>query len=729
MKLAHLSDDGRFHALYDHLISTSIRAAEMAALFNSAEWCRIAALWHDLGKHSQDFQKMIRSSLEPNKKTKHGKVNHSTAGAIYAIREFSYIGRIMAYLISGHHAGLPDWQSENSGQASLSQRLKETKLLEDALESNPSTEVLKQIIPKEKPKQGTDPALWIRMLFSCLVDSDFLDTEEFFDSNNTEARKGYPDISELLPAFQSYMADKQKKSDNTPVNIIRAGILARCIEMAEHNPAIFTLTVPTGGGKTLSSMAFAINHAIRYKKRRVIYVIPYTSIIEQTANVLRNIFGDIVIEHHSNFDADDESEWTQKNALASENWDAPIIVTTSVQFFESLFASRPSRCRKIHNIVDSVVILDEAQLLPAEFLSPILAVLQELYKNYGVTLVLSTATQPALCTQSTFDFNLTGFKETKEIIEDPSSLHQSLKRVEVEILEDLLKPKTWEELSSELKLYPSVLCIVNRRDDCRKLHQLMPEGTYHLSALMCGAHRSDTISVIKKRLRYGEPTRVISTQLVEAGVDLDFPVVYRAVAGLDSIAQAAGRCNREGKMDKGRVVVFMPESKIPAGHLRQAGEIGRRLLAEKAPDPLSPERFTHFFKELYWLKGKEGLDKHGILHYLSKNSELHFSFRTAADKFHIIDESKQGSVIVNYLEGAALIEKLKRNGPDRWLMRKLQRYTVNVPKYLHENLLKNEGIIELYPGIYVQAHNGLYHNDLGFLGDRSIVYEPDDLLV
>lgn len=574
--------------------------------------------------------------------------------------------------------------------------------------------------------------MWIRVLYSCLVDADFLDTETFFEPEKTKTRKGYPSLNELLPLFESYMTDKQAKADDTYVNKQRAVILRQCIAKSVHEPAIFTLTVPTGGGKTLSSLAFALHHAVKpgHNKRRIIYVIPYTSIIEQTAEQFRDIFKDAVVEHHSNVDVSDENRETTRSRLACENWDASIIVTTSVQFFDSLFSNRSSRCRKLHNIVNSVVILDEVQLLPPEYLNPILHTMKELYQNYNVTFVLSTATQPAFGMHKSFDFHFEGLGDTVEIMENPLSLHESFRRVEVHVPDDLLTPCTWEDLASELTQHPSVLCVVNRRDDCRTLYELMPqksEETFHLSALMCGEHRSKVINQIKRRLKDKIPTRVISTQLVEAGVDLDFPVVYRAIAGLDSIAQAAGRCNREGLLERGRVVVFIPPSKIPAGYLRQAAETGRRLLAEKTEDSLSPMKFEQFFKELYWLQGSN-LDKYEILKDLAADGELRFSFFSAALKFKMIDDKQYAPVIVCYEEGERLIEMLKKIGPERWLMRRLQRYVVNLPKYVHAKLYNEGAIIEAHPGIFVQEYGAMYHNDLGFCADKSMIYEPDDLM-
>ena len=717
-----------WHFLDEHLKGTAELAKSFADAFGSGEWGYLAGLWHDIGKYSEDFQNMLLASADAHIETKPGRVDHSTAGALHSTEKFKKAGRIFSYLIAGHHAGLADWQTAEAGNKSLIQRLQNDDLLKKAFASNIPHEITEQSFPKQKFRTSEGHALWIRMLYSCLVDADFLDTEAFLDPDKSKARKGYQSLNELLPLFETYMERKQAGADDTTVNKQRTEILRQCIAKSSHKPAIFTLTVPTGGGKTLSSMAFALHHAAKHGKRRIIYVIPYTSIIEQTADQFRQIFNDAVVEHHSNVDVSDEGHETTKSRLACENWDAPVIVTTSVQFFESLFANRSSRCRKLHNIVNSVVVLDEVQLLPPEYLNPILHTMKELQKNYGVTFVLSSATQPAFGEHKSVDFHFEGLGDTVEIMENPVALHKAFKRVEIHVPDNLMTSRTWEDLAKELAQYPSVLCIVNRRDDCRILYELMPkEATFHLSALMCGAHRSQVISQIKQRLKDKLPTRVISTQLVEAGVDLDFPVVYRAIAGLDSIAQAAGRCNREGLLDKGRVVVFIPPSKIPVGYLQKAAEIGRRLISDKTNDLLAPEMFEQFFKEIYWLQG-DNLDKHGILKDLARDGELRFSFYTAAQKFKLIDDKQYAPVIVCYEEGEKLIEQLKRIGPERWLMRKLQRYAINLPKYLHAKLRNEGAVMEVHPGIFVQEYGAMYHNVLGFCADKSMIYEPDELM-
>ncbi|OYV26238.1 MAG: CRISPR-associated helicase Cas3', partial [Halothiobacillus sp. 20-54-6] len=552
------------------------------------------------------------------------------------------------------------------------------------------------------------------MLFSCLVDADFLDTEAYMDAGKAEQRSNWPNVQILLEQFDSSMARKTVAADPTPVNQLRADILRQCRAKAIDAPGLFSLTVPTGGGKTLSSMAFALEHAKYHDKCRIIYVIPYTSIIEQTADIFRGIFGEAVIEHHSNAEADPDKE-NHKSRLACENWDAPIVVTTNVQFFESLFAAKTSRCRKLHNIVDSVVVLDEAQLLPAEFLQPILDMLNLLTQHYGVTVVLSTATQPALATREYFDArnNMRGLENVREIMDDPDVLYAKLERVNVRLPADWNTPISWDALADEIKQHDSVLTIVNRRNDARELWDLMPEGTLHLSALMCGQHRSQVIKQIRARLKNGIPTRVVSTQLVEAGVDVDFPVVYRALAGLDSIAQAAGRCNREGLLEKGEVVVFVPPKPAPPGLLRKGEDACRNVLHAHIGQPLERTLFARYFEKLYHACDLDAQDVGELLKV--DGTTLAVNFRTAAERFKLIQDEDSAPIIVRY-RGAGgdddkvdkLLNALKKDGPQRWLMRQFQRYTVNIHNREAMKLLSQGDVAEAIPGLYVQVSDWLY---------------------
>lgn len=720
------------HDLAEHLRAVASLASQHAHRFNGSDWAHLAGLWHDLGKYRPRFQHYIRQAsgfeADAHIKGEGGKAPHSTAGAMLGCNRFKEAGRVLAYLIAGHHAGLYDWFGGLDARLGSSDSRDE---LNESLAEHPPADILDHgtFIPDLRSIPGGKDgfALWIRMLFSCLVDADFLDTEAYMDVGKSTQRGNWPNIENLLELFDRHMSDKMREAAPTPVNQLRADILRQCRERAYEVSGLFSLTVPTGGGKTLSSLAFSLEHAKRHNKRRIIYVIPYTSIIEQTADIFRGIFGDAVIEHHSNAEADPDKE-NHRSRLACENWDAPIVVTTNVQFFESLFAARTSRCRKLHNIVDSVVVLDEAQLLPPEFLQPILDVLNLLTRHYGVTAVLSTATQPALATREYFDAqsNMRGLDNVREIMSDPDALYRALERVNVRLPANWNTSVGWEVLANEISQCDSVLAIVNRRKDARELWELMPEGTLHLSALMCGEHRSQTIRQIKTRLKDGIPTCVVSTQLVEAGVDVDFPVVYRALAGLDSIAQAAGRCNREGRLVehgmRGEVVVFVPPQPAPPGLLRKGEDACRSVLHGHTGKPLERTLFARYFEKLYHACD---LDAQGIGELLKVDGQtLAVNFRTAAEKFKLIQDGDSVPVIVRYcgLDGSddkvgELLNTLRKNGPERWLMRQLQRYTVIVHSREAMKLLSQGDIEEAIPGLYVQVSDWLYHPDLGLNPD------------
>ncbi|MBI5936675.1 MAG: CRISPR-associated helicase Cas3' [Betaproteobacteria bacterium] len=729
--IAHAAKDGdgkwrEPHDLAEHLLGVALLAAIFAEKIGKG-WAYQAGIWHDLGKFRERFQKYIRlaSGFEADAHIngEAGRAPHSTAGALLACERFGKEGRVLAYLIAGHHAGLDDWHGGLNGRLDKQDSRNELK---EALAAEPPAHILDSgdFLPNLKsiPGGGAGFALWVRMLFSCLVDADFLDTERYMDQTKFEQRGNWLTLRELTPLFDKYMAEISAKAAPTDVNRLRADILGQCRAKAHEAPGLFSLTVPTGGGKTLSSMAFALEHAAKYDKRRIIYVIPYTSIIEQTADIFRAIFGEAVIEHHSNAESDPGQENSQSR-LACENWDAPIVVTTNVQFFESLFASKTSRCRKLHNIVDSIVVLDEAQLLPPECLQPILDVLNLLTAHYGVTVVLSTATQPALSTREYFDpkQNLRGLENVREIVADPDELYRKLERVDVRLPSDWHSPTDWDTLAHDISRHDSVLAIVNRRDDARELWQRMPEGTLHLSALMCGTHRSQVIRDIKARLKAGIPARVVSTQLVEAGVDVDFPVVYRALAGLDSIAQAAGRCNREGKLAKGNVVVFIPPKPAPPGLLRKGEDACRNVLHAVTGNPMERSLFARYFERLYHACD---LDEQHIADLLKVDGQtLAINFRTAAEKFQLIRDEDSVPVIVLYRGENSEVEKwiatLRKEGTQRWLMRKLQRYTVNIHRRDALKLVGHGDIQEAFPGLYLQVSDWLYHPDLGLNPDST----------
>lgn len=742
--IAHVrkKEDGTWappHRLSDHIEETARLAEAFAAEFNSGAWGKAAGLAHDAGKGRLLWQRYLKLKSgydeEAHLEVKNGKVPHAIHGAELVEQLYGKgIGRILAYCIAGHHAGLPDWSSaEGAGRASLQFQKTQVKDVEDTEAGIiDNIRLAKPSLPPWRFAKGTDLALWIRMLYSSLVDADFLDTECYMDSDKKLNRGGYCSISELLDRFKRFSKQMDMESEATKVNVIRRNIRTKCVQAAKEEQGVFSLSVPTGGGKTLSSLAFALEHAKLHQLKRIIYVIPYTSIIEQNADVIRSAVGeDQVVEHHSNLDEDDA---TPKSRLASENWDAPVIVTTSVQFFESLFAAKSSRCRKLHNIVGSVIILDEAQLVPVEFLAPILETMQLLAEHYRVSFVISTATQPAFKERIVDGQLFKGLKKIKEIMgdeEDVNLLYQSLVRYQVQFPNDLHVISNWDEIADELKQYKQVLCIVSDRRSCRELHQLMPAGTHHLSALMCGQHRSEKINEIKQKLKNYETVRVISTQLVEAGVDLDFPVVYRALAGLDSIAQAAGRCNREGRLPApGKVIVFNPPRKALEGILRKAADTTRSMVIMNEQDPLSYKMFDKYFAELYWKANS--LDKERIIELLDpKHNDLEecsIYFRTAARKFRIIDDSLQKTIFVRYGEGEKLIDLLKAMGPDRWLMRKLQRYTVNVYNYDFNELRLRGAIEEVHPQIFALSSKLDYSEDTGLLVDETI-YDPEQFII
>lgn len=720
------------HSLYDHLFSTGNLTACFADKFQSGPWGRTIGIGHDIAKSPLSWQAYLRqkSGYEETEETILSKLDHSSPSAKLAEEILPVgIGRLAAYTIAGHHTGLPDFFGTAS---SLQYRLEnaDTSMIPDAYKK--LLEAVSREIPAFPWKFTTDSldlSLWVRMLFSCLVDADSLDTEAYMTPDRAEIRGDYLPLDVLSARFDAFIGKLQDGKPHSHVNELRKTVLSDCRAAAAQQPGFFSLTVPTGGGKTYSSLAFGLTHGVHHHKDRIIYVIPYTSIIEQNADAIREAVGaEQVIEHHSNFDSDAYAAKhggmpfdSQKMNLAAENWDAPIIVTTTVQFFESLLSAGRRSCRKLHNIVNSVVILDEAQLLPVHFLAPILETMKLLVEHYGVTFVISTATQPVLeCSRAFPSFPGLPEGSVREIIQDVPSLYKGLERVQVHL--EIDEKKTWEEISEELQGYPRVLCVVSDRLSCRYLHSLMPSGTYHLSALMCPEHRSLVIKEIKRRLkeRPDDIIRVISTQLVEAGVDLDFPVVYRAVAGFDSIAQAAGRCNREGALppgQKGRVVVFTPPKLPPPGMLRKAMDTTVNMVNNGLPDePLSPSVFHEFFSLLFWKANS--YDKEDICTLLKpRRDTLGMSFRTASKVFRMVEDGQMKTILVPFREGRHLIEELKRKGPERWLLRKLQRYSVNVYENQFNILRQRGSLAEIAEGVFSLTCEVEYSNATGLLVD------------
>lgn len=713
-----------WQGLQDHLSAVARKAAEFADAFASADWAWNAGWLHDLGKATNAFQSYLReqNDLDDSGYDDDGSVsNHASAGAAFAQDRLNLPGRILAYILAGHHAGLPDWDSAHTGNAALSIRLIEGRRNLETI-SNYAASVTAHLRALTNPPayvKAANAHLWMRMLFSCLVDADRLDTEKFCGPDKFVLRGDFPTIGTLAPRFFQALEKLERSAARTEVNVIRSEIRSACEAAAEEPPGLFSLTVPTGGGKTLSAMAFAMRHALHHAKERIIYVIPYTSIIEQTAKTLGEIFGtENIVEHHSNLDPERS---TPRAEMAAENWDAPIIVTTSVQFFESLYTAKTSAARKLHNIANSVVILDEAQMLPPELLTPCVEAINHLVSCFGVTLVLATATQPALPNLSA----------VREIIPSKLNLYARLRRTTINLPDDWQARTTWPELAARLAEHEQVLCIVNTRRDCHDLFALMPEGTIHLSALMCGEHRSGVIADIKRRLAENDPCRVVSTQLVEAGVDIDFPVVYRALAGLDSIAQAAGRCNREGKLNPsgclGAVHVFIPPKPAPLGLLRKGEDTMREMPAVAGFDPQEPACYTRYFESYYArLNSTTGRQGSKIKFNLDLIRDLPcIPFRTASYEFRMIDDAQQ-AVFVRWGGNDKWLSELRAIGPTKNNLRALQRSCVNLPRRQIPTM-KAQGLIEeLWPGFWLWI--GRYDTVCG-LDYFGTSFPPDEMIV
>ena len=675
--------------LIEHLRNTAALARDFGKDANIGDLAYIAGLLHDLGKYSDEFQKRLAGNGR--------RVDHSTAGAkelmsLLEGKPQQSFARLLAYPILGHHAGLPDYGSETDLEGgTLCARLKnnipdysayknELDVTDLSFPQYLPFRPLQLSIISQQPKDcsGFSISLMTRMIYSALVDADFQETETYM--RGKKLRGEYDDIPKLREKLDAHL--QQFENPTSPINRKRNEILHACIKKAKtEKPGFFSLTVPTGGGKTLSSIAFALHHAAEYGLKRVIYVIPFTTIIEQNAGVFKNIFGEEqVLEHHSNFDWEGKKREDADNRtnsvyaklkLAAENWDIPIVVTTNVQFFESLFANKSSRCRKLHNIAKSVIIFDEAQMLPREYMRPAMAAVWELVANYGASAVFCTATQPGL------ERFLPEGTEVKELAPNPQELFNFYQRVDVKQLGTL----TDEELLERLNTHEQALCIVNTRRHASGLFRgLQGEGNFHLSTLMCPAHRRAKLEEIKKKLLKGESCRVISTTVMEAGIDVDFPIGYRALSGLDSINQAAGRVNREMRHPSGDLFVFEPKSefiKKTPSFIKQSAEVARMVLRDHAKAPISIPAIQAFYGQLYNLQDPQAFDVKKIMACFD-SQEGKFYFETAARAFQIIEDPTVTVVIPFNEEARQLIEELKYTEYPFSTLRKLQPYTVSI---------------------------------------------------
>lgn len=721
------ADGDKKQILRQHIEGVSKKASTFSSGFRCAEWGALLGVWHDLGKYSDAFQQYMLAGKP--------QVEHAVVGGRYATDVFDDFLRrlVIQFVITCHHTGLQN-------QENVRQRLrKAARLMDDAIKNVPEDLLQRQLpdwpewlsLPgkpfskQEKEEWQRSLGFWIRILHSCLVDADWLDAEK----RNIDAPKRplFPSIRKLRDKLDSHIDKKVSDAQEqnwTKINIQRKMVLDACRNAADTKPGYFSLTAPTGGGKTLSAMSFALNHAVTNSLRRVIVVIPFTSIIEQNAEVYSSAIGkENVIEHHSSLDLENE---TERNRLASENWDAPIIVTTNVQFFESLFGNRNSKIRKLHNVARSVIVFDEVQSLPPRLLYPILDVMHELKNNYGCSLVFCTATQPALNKRKSLRI---GLENVREIIPDRIKLARDLARVKVEWQKE---QTDYEKIAEHInqKQMKRVLIITHKRKDARELAQMMPEGTYHLSALMCAAHRREVLSEVKEKLNNKSATvRLVSTQLVEAGVDIDFPVVFRALGGIDSIAQAAGRCNREGSLDEGRLIVFHAPTDPPKGVLRMGKDITESLLNLCSEDQIPtnsdgtldfthPDLFQTYFRLFY---ANSQLDSAGV-----QTARASFDFAEVAKRFRMIEDAETYPLVVPCSDAYenkvnTLRDKHLLNRDD---FRALQPFIVQL--YTHNfNRLNEAGALEfIHESFYclTEPYKRLYDKRFGLVVDEDNLF-------
>lgn len=702
--LAHLTEDGRTQTILEHLKGTASLCSAFAAAFDAEAQGHLAGMAHDIGKYSAAFQRRLHGGP---------KVDHASAGAFECLKTQQLAA---AFAISGHHGGLPDGGSRGDAAGAGTFWGRINRASQGNLEDYHAWQSEFSLPHANTPAfAGTrlEGMFFTRMLFSCLVDADYTDTGAFMD-NSPYLPASSSSMEELWRRLETYVSGWFPPKG--ALNMQRCVILEQCMSAgAQYGPGLFTLTVPTGGGKTVASLSFALAQAKARRMKRIVYVIPYTSIIEQTAQAFREILGDEnVLEFHSGvqFDQQEDDASSPETAPLTrsvETWDVPVIVTTAVQFFESLYACQPSKCRKLHNLAQSVLIFDEAQMLPLPYLRPCVWAIAQLVRHYGASAVLCTATQPAL------DPIFQEFAPEipiREICPMAEAHWESFRRVSFQQAGTL----SWMDLAARLQQQEQVLCVVNTRRAAREVfHQLSGSGNFHLSTLMYPAHRKRILDEIRRRLRDGLPCRVVSTSLIEAGVDVDFPAVYRELSGLDSILQAAGRCNREGKRPPEDSIVTIFQGEDPPPRLFETSIGAGKIVLDHCQDVSSRAAIHTYFSTLLDLKGAEAQDAHHILPLME--SEF-FPFRTVAERFHLI-ESPTTTVYLPLEEGAGLVELLRSGQYSRTLYRRLGQYGVSVyPQHLAA--LEQAGALEhLEDGSVVLRDIGLYTQTTGLTLEPS----------
>lgn len=701
---AHIAEDGRTQTVAEHLKGTAVLAAEFAKAFGAEEDARLAGRLHDIGKYTKEFQNRLRGGAV---------VDHATAGAKEAFSR----GNIYAALaIAGHHGGIPDFgnrRGDTEDEPTFCGRMRRRLPALDSVWEQECGSLQK--ISPQGPADLLPGSFYTRMLYSCLVDGDFQDTQNFM--NGQKAPRGeHASVEELLEKVRRQAAVYLQAKGESNVCRQRNKVLSAAIEKGKTVPkGLYTLTVPTGGGKTFASLAFGLEHAAAKKMDRVIYVIPYTSIIDQTADVFSRLLGEEnVLPHYAGAEyqlAEETTASQYKKLLASENWDAPIVITTAVQFFESLYSNRSSRCRKLHNIANSVLIFDEAQTLPTDYLRPCLFAIGQLVSRYNATAVLCTATQPEL---NPLFYELAPTLSMEELCGDDGSLFAAFRRTTLQNLGCVSE----EILGERLQTHAQVLCVVNRRKTAQSLFSLLPqEGSYCLTTLLCPHDRKKQIEEIRTRLKEGQPCRVVSTSLIEAGVDVDFPAAYREDCGLDSLLQTAGRCNREGKRPKEASIVYrfsLEGSGVP----QLLAQNGSALLytARKHEDLASSAAVKTYFSALFSLK-ENVLDKKGILPAMKEDiCGCKLPFRQVADAFRLIENDTR-PVYLPFGEGEALCDRLRQGERSRPLLRKLGQYSVDCYTEQFKKLYEAGALELLSDGLAILRDTSKYDGCTGLETD------------
>lgn len=728
------NDRSDWQPLDEHLQATAALAATRAAPFGLQAAAHMAGLFHDFGKYDPAFDRVLCGEKL--------RVDHSTAGAaLLAAKAPAGMRRwaeVIAYAILGHHAGLPDRRKADSSMERRLDSFRDPIAPQISAAAAPDfAAVARELEGKMRPGSARfDVSVAARMVFSCLVDADFRDTEAFYARlNGTQPDRDWPALADLLPqwrgAFDNHTAGFARDGR---INALRAEILAHVRQAAAMAPGVFTLTVPTGGGKTLASLGFALDHAARHGHRRIIFAIPYTSIIDQTAAIFRGLFGDAVLEHHSAIDEEKPCrEGRDKLRLAIEDWAAPLVVTTNVQLFESLFAARPSRCRKLHNIAGSVIVLDEAQCLPRKLLMPALRMIDTLCAHYGCSVVLCTATQPAFDSRQ-LKQGLT--LQDRELAPDPVRLARELRRARIVPGGEMDDPA----LIEALRATPQGMVIVNSRAHALDLFTAAKaaglEGLVHLTTRQYPVHRRAILDDIRARLKSGLPCRLIATSLVEAGVDLSFPKGWRAEAGLDSCVQAAGRVSRNGEwpLEDSTLTIFSAPGRPVPAEVRTLAETMRHV-AERHDDLLAPAAICDWFNDVYWKAGPDRLGQKMVEQMVFGGSGTDFPFRTMAEDFRMIETTMVPVIIPGDVAAEQAIAQLQfEQVPSGKLARALQVYTVQVPArarallleaghaaFRHTTLRGDQFCVLGNPSLY-QADSGLWWEHAEYLGAEQSIW-------